>query len=68
MHDLSLHGCRKSRYVEHVSQDDYQRAVLETIRLSRASLIYAVEAIAIHESRASKDLRYVANLRVPSHE
>lgn len=68
MHDLSMHGCRQSRYVEHVDQNIFQRVVLETIRLARASLIYAVEAIAIREARERSKFKYLAQLNIPHHD
>lgn len=67
MHDLSMDQVRKSHYVEHVRAEDYQRLVIDTLRLARASLIYAVEAIAIREARECSKFKFLAPLNVPLH-
>lgn len=68
VHDPAMGACRESAYVTHVAENEFRREVIDTLRLARASLIYAVEAIAIREARESARYKFLVPLNVPPHD
>jgi tetratricopeptide (TPR) repeat protein len=67
VHDLGKSPSRESPYVTHVGEGEFGKAVLGTLRLARASLLYTVEAIALCEARKSEGYKFLGSLTVPSH-
>jgi len=67
LHDLSKIPYRESEYVTHEDESEFQHAVLETLRLARASLIYVIEELAWSSARQEREHPFLGTLFVPSH-
>ncbi len=69
LHDLGSTPSRPSKYVTHFSEKEFVGEVLETLRLTRASLIYLVDAVATREARVQQELKgRLGHLYVPDHD
>lgn len=67
LHDLARTPSRESRYVNHEDESKFQHAVLETLRLARASLLYVIEGLAWSSERRERQHPFLGTLIVPSH-
>jgi hypothetical protein len=67
LHDLAKIPSRESRYVTHEDESEFQRNVLETLRLARASLIYLIEGLAWSSRYQEQKHSFLGTLLVPSH-
>jgi hypothetical protein len=52
LHDFGASSNRQSKYIEHHSFDAFVDELVETLRLTRAVLLYFVEMVAIREHRS----------------
>ena len=67
LHDEAIGKYRNNECVEHFNITDFEKEVVEILKLVRASLIYFVEMIALREGRISNKFGPVPQLIVPSH-
>lgn len=67
LHDLEKIPSRESRYVTHEDESGFRDAVLETLRLARASLLYVIEGLAWSSRRQERQYSFLGTLFVPSH-
>lgn len=65
LHDEAIG--RNNECIGHFEITDFEKEVVETLQLVRASLIYFVEMIALREARISKKSSPIQPLIVPSH-
>lgn len=67
LHDLAKEPSRESAYVTHEDETEFHRAVLETLRLARASLLYLVEGLELSAARQEQQHPFLGTLFVPPH-
>ncbi len=67
IHDLGNEPSRPSAYVTHYATEEFVETLLETLRLTKAALIYLAEAVGRREARLAHGKR-VGPLIVPDHE
>lgn len=67
LHDMAKTASRESSYVTHEDESDFYRAVLETLRLARASLVYLIEGLELSADRRERQCSFLGTLFVPSH-
>jgi len=67
LHDELIGTYRNNRCISHFNIMDFEKGLIETLQLARASLIYFVEMIALHEARKNRESKPIIPLMVPSH-
>ncbi len=67
LHDELMGTYRNNRCISHFNIMDFEKVLIETLQLVRASLIYFVEMITLHEARKSKESKPILPLMVPTH-
>ena len=68
LHDLDASASRKSKYIEHHSFDAFVDELIETLRLTRAVLLYFVEMVTIREHRSHTDGAVRMPIFLPDHD
>ncbi|MFN9872884.1 MAG: LA2681 family HEPN domain-containing protein [Cyanobacteriota bacterium] len=68
LHDLGATSSRESPFVEHCEFDSFVNQLLETLRLTRAMIIYFVQMVMNREHRLHCGLPTAAPVRLPDHD
>jgi len=67
LHDELMGNYRNTRCISHFDIMDFEKGLIGTLQLVRASLIYFVEMVALKEAKERKQSDLVPFLIVPSH-
>lgn len=68
LHDIANSPSRESAFVSHEDESEFHREVLETLRLTRASLLYLIEGLSLSANREEQKHPLLGPLWVPSHD
>ena len=68
LHDLGASAGRESKYIEHYGMDAFVDELVETLRLTRAVLLYFVKMVMIREHRSHTDGALRMPLVLPDHD
>jgi tetratricopeptide (TPR) repeat protein len=68
LHDIGCTPSRESPYVDHFEFEGFREQLLETLRLTRAVLLYFAQMVMIREYRHHDGTTILPSIRLPDHD